>query len=55
MLQVADHRTGAGGLHLGGVIAIADQSHHLVAAGAQQARQAPGDLAVGSRDRDPHR
>ena len=52
--EVANHRLAAGGADIAGVVRVADQGEDLVAAFAQQAGQAQGDLPVSSGDSDAH-
>ena len=54
VLEVAEHRDGAVGLEVGGVVGVADQAAGVVAGGGEQAEEMAGDLAVPAGDEDIH-
>src|SRR5947209_9856797 len=53
-LEIADHWLGAGRLHVGGVLRVADQADHAVAASHQPGGQPHRDLPVCSCDGHQH-
>ena len=54
VLEVAQHRDGAVGLEVGGVVGVADQAAGGVAGAASSLQEATGDLSVASGDEDIH-
>jgi hypothetical protein len=53
-LEVPDDRFHAVGDEVGGVVGVADDPDHRVAAGGQETAHAAGDLAVGPGENDAH-